>query len=254
MQIRSKMLNALNIPVPGKSPTPPGSLFTGIEAESNTLGTDGFMSFVRRAWREWAIAENTDAFHVAHLDCCGLATYIAPMTGIKGWGIAEPVHQSHFGSIDAFGEYYDVDLSNSQYWRLHSLLLRPGDWLYVLFFFFQFTSFADTNCASSIMRPCTPHFALTLEDCICLGGHDYCSQTFPESAFGIFHTFAQSRWLTNATHLEAIESRHRIIAYYHQGIITYQTGYEELLTLHGDVEREDGMCPRGVSVIPQTEF
>lgn len=135
VQIRSKMLNALNIPVPGKSPTPPGSLFTGIEAESNTLGTDGFMSFVRRAWREWAIAANTDAFHVAHLDCCGLATYIAPMTGIKGWGIAEPVHQSHFGSIDAFGEYYDVDLSNSQYWRLHSLLLRPGDWLYVLFFF-----------------------------------------------------------------------------------------------------------------------
>lgn len=93
------------------------------------------------------------------------------------------------------------------------------------------------------MRPCTPHFALTLEDCICLGGHDYCSQTFPESAFGIFHTFTQSEWLTNTTHLEAIESQQRIIAYWHQEIINYQAGYEELLKLHGDVEQDDGMFP-----------
>ena len=141
-QTRPKVLNALNIPVPGKSPAPPGSLFTGIEAESNTLGTDGFLSFVQRAWREWALAAHTDAFHAAHLDCCGLATHIAPMTGIKGWGVAEPVHKSHFGSIDAFGKEYDVDLSNSQGWKLHSILLRPGDWLYV---FFNITSFTDTN-------------------------------------------------------------------------------------------------------------
>lgn len=135
---RSKVLNALNIPVPGKSPAPPGNLFTGIEAESNTLGTKGFLAFVRRAWREWALAAHTDAFHPAHLDCCGLATHIAPMTGIKGWGIAEPVHKSHFGSIDAFGKEYDIDLSNSQGWKLHSLLLRPGDWLYVFLLILYF--------------------------------------------------------------------------------------------------------------------
>ncbi|KAJ3991546.1 hypothetical protein F5050DRAFT_1533708, partial [Lentinula boryana] len=160
----------------------------------------------------WAIAANTDAFHAAHIDTGGLLTHIAPMTGIKGWGIAEPVDRSHLGSIDAFGQDYDIDLSNSQGWNLHSILLRPGDWF--------------------IMRPCTPHFALTLEDCICLGGHDYCSQTFPDSAFGLFHTFTQSGWLTNTTHLEAIESQQRIIAHYHQGIVKYQAGYEELLSSH----------------------
>lgn len=90
------------------------------------------------------------------------------------------------------------------------------------------------------MRPCVPHFVLTLEDCICLGGHDYCSQTFPESAYGIFHAFIGSDFLTNTHHFEAIQCQHRIIAYYHEEIVHFQGTFEDQLTFHGNVQKEDG--------------
>ncbi|KAE9383952.1 hypothetical protein BT96DRAFT_950921, partial [Gymnopus androsaceus JB14] len=217
---RTKILNGLSISAVGKSPVPPGSLFTGNEAEGHTLGTAGFSAFVRRAWREWALAAIADAIHHGHIDCNGLLTYISVVTGIKGWIIADPVNRHDLGSLDAFGDGYDVDLQNSQNWRLYSLLLRPGDWF--------------------IMRPCVPHLVLTLQDCICLGGHDYCSQTFPESAYGIFHAFTGSDFLTNTHHLEAIECQQRIIAYYYEEIVHFEGTFEEQLAFHGNVEKEDG--------------
>lgn len=124
----AKVLNALTIPAPGKTLRPPG-LATGVEAESHTLGTKGFLNYVEQAWREWALAATADAIHYGHIDCAGLATYIAVLAGLKGWGIAVPEHKSDLGSLDAFGDAYDVDLTNSQGWKLYSVLLQKGDML-----------------------------------------------------------------------------------------------------------------------------
>lgn len=124
----SKILNALSIPAPGKTLRPPG-LATGVEAESHTLGSQGFLKYVEQAWREWALAATADAIHWGHIDCAGLFTYITVLAGLKGWGIAVPAGKSDFGSLDAFGDNYDIDLTNSQQWKLYSVLLQKGDML-----------------------------------------------------------------------------------------------------------------------------
>lgn len=124
----SKILNALTIPAIGKTLRPPG-LTTGGEAESHTLGSKGFLRYVEQAWREWALAATADAIHFGHIDCAGLFTYVAVLAGLKGWGIAVPRAKSDLGSLDAFGDSYGIDLTNSQDWRLYCVLLQEGDML-----------------------------------------------------------------------------------------------------------------------------
>ncbi|KAF5365834.1 hypothetical protein D9757_012796 [Collybiopsis confluens] len=114
--------------------------------------------------------------------------------------------------LEAFGEGYDVDMTNSQSWKIYGILLWPGDWL--------------------VFPPCTPHFVLTPEAAICHGGHFVSSQTLVRTNYAILQTFVASDLLTNTIDFNAPEGLRLIVQYWSNLIVDNEEDYLEMLKKH----------------------
>lgn len=77
------------------------------------------------------------------------------------------------------------------------------------------------------MTSSIPHVVITTESAICEGGHLFSSQRLSEMAFGIYHTFAASGFLTNTTHSELLESLQRIIIWWFESLDRYEQDLAE---------------------------
>ena len=90
-----------------------------------------------------------------------------------------------------------------------------------------------------IMPPCIPHYVVTLDHCICVGGHFYSSRTMRQTGYGIFHTFVAAGFLTNTRHIEAPQSLQSILKFWKCSLCDEFEEYREQLT---EAEAIDGMC------------
>ncbi|GAW05102.1 protein [Lentinula edodes] len=90
------------------------------------------------------------------------------------------------------------------------------------------------------MKPCTPHYVLTLENTLCQGGHFYSSQTFLETGFTIFHTIVAADYLTNKPDAESRTDIHIILEYVRKKIILFEPEYLALLQKAGSHKTDSG--------------
>jgi hypothetical protein len=94
---------------------------------------------------KWAIAGHAKSYSPPHMDAGGLYTYIKFVTGEKFWFIG---HQ-----VSGEGEPFEWGNGPWEGLAWECVRVRRGDQL--------------------IMPPCTPHFVITTDDCLAVGGHFY---------------------------------------------------------------------------------
>ncbi|KIK52536.1 hypothetical protein GYMLUDRAFT_64169 [Collybiopsis luxurians FD-317 M1] len=199
-----KILNFLDNPVsPDKIP-PPLGIATDLEAEQ---GENANITHKR-----WGLAATAWAIHAGHINAIGYATYVSPMTGEKCWIVAVPKRQDDLGEVSAFGEEYTKDLGNCQDWNIYSVLLQCGDTL--------------------IMPPCTPHYVITLDHCICLDNAANWVWDFPD--------LVAAGLLTNTRHLEGLRSLQFIVRYWSSIICNDSDSYMAMVHNAGSQVKEDG--------------
>ncbi|KAH7875782.1 uncharacterized protein C8R40DRAFT_1101238 [Lentinula edodes] len=199
---RGEILNCLDLPLSPDHFPPPRGLSTDSAVRQRL---NGYFTHCK----QWGLAATAYATHKGHVDVSGYATYVRVLVGKKYWIVGYPRTPGGFGSIDSFRQGYEADLSNSQQWAIHSVILEPGD----IF----------------IMSPCTPHFVLTLEPTICQGGHFYCCQTMEATGSYLFQTFITANWLTNKPDGPSRQNLHIIIEGWAQSILTMPKNYLELV-------------------------
>ncbi|KAL0564219.1 hypothetical protein V5O48_017835, partial [Marasmius crinis-equi] len=79
------------------------------------------------------------------------------------------------------------------------VLLRPGDTL--------------------LMRPCTFHYVVTLENSLCHGSHFYCASTMGDTCYGILHTFTHPGSITNQPDTEHRATLARMVIFWRKRIV-----------------------------------
>ncbi|KAJ3899183.1 hypothetical protein F5879DRAFT_811351, partial [Lentinula edodes] len=205
---RGKILNCLDLPLSPDHFPPPRGLSTDSAVRQRL---NGYFTHCKR----WGLAATAYATHKGHVDVSGYATYVRVLVGKKYWIVGCPRTPGDFGSIDSFGQGYEADLSNSQQWAIHGVILEPGD----IF----------------IMSPCTPHFVLTLEPTICQGGHFYCCQTMEATGFCLFQTFIAANWLTNKPDGPSRQDLHIIIESWAHGLESRVIPHLPNFTLFDDI-------------------
>ncbi|KAE9397109.1 hypothetical protein BT96DRAFT_996074 [Gymnopus androsaceus JB14] len=213
-----KIVNFLDNRVSPDKAVPPAGIATDSEAEQ---GLDAAI-----AWKRWGLGATTWAIHSGHLEVFGTATYVRNLRGLKLWIAGIPRNADDLGDLEAFGKGYRVDMRNSQGWRIVAVLLRAGDTL--------------------IMPPCIPHYVVTLDHSICVGGHFYSSRTMSQTGYGIFPTFVAADFLTNTYHIEAPRSLQHILKFWKNTLCDDFKGYDELLK--EAIDR--GMCSHIIPHLP----
>ncbi|KAJ3900072.1 hypothetical protein F5879DRAFT_993205 [Lentinula edodes] len=196
---------------PDKIP-PPSGLATDSEAEQGEAANI--------AWKRWGLAATKWALHKAHIDTVGAATYVTPKNGQKLWIVAIPNSIHDMGKTSAFSSDFTTSLGNSQQWKTVAFLLGRGDTL--------------------IMGPCSPHYVVTLEPSVTLGGHMYNMQTLCSTGYALFHTLVASSLLTNTRHKEAPRSFQYLAKFFDVNICDDGASYRELIERAGSELKEDG--------------
>ncbi|KAF5359943.1 hypothetical protein D9757_012233 [Collybiopsis confluens] len=206
VQSGRKVANCLEIPLLPSTVQYPSGLCTQDVAEAETGHP------ISHVGKTWGLFASSHALHTSHIDSDGRGTFIQVKVGVKYWIVAVPMSDTDLGQLEAFGEGYDVDMTNSQSWKIYGILLWPGDWL--------------------VFPPCTPHFVLTLEAAICHGGHFVSSQTLVWTNYAILQTFVASDLLTNTIDFNAPEGLRLIVQYWSNLIVDNEEDYLEMLKKH----------------------
>lgn len=126
-----KILNALDFPMPTRGDYRPlESLATDILAFNQTLDDPHCKrtkEFPAADWY-WALVALLHAFHYVHIDADGLATFIAPQTGLKFWMVGRSKPGKSFSATDIYvGGKYAIDQINEEIYDTEGVLLRVGD-------------------------------------------------------------------------------------------------------------------------------
>jgi hypothetical protein len=74
------------------------------------------------------------------------------------------------------------------------------------------------------MRPCTPHYVLTLQHSITNGAHFYATSTVRDTYIGIIHLFIGNASLTNIDHPNARVLLRRLMAMWIQQYEQFSSG------------------------------
>ncbi|KAK1218281.1 hypothetical protein PQX77_019046 [Marasmius sp. AFHP31] len=128
----------------------------------------------------WHLLATKHSSHPCHIDTSGYCTMVTVQTGIKLFIILVPAgdlpsYEEAYGSLEfaALAE----DMENPAGMVPIAIILRPGDTL--------------------ILRPCTPHYVVTLESSLCHGSHFFSARTMTDTCFGVLHTFTHGWHITN---------------------------------------------------------
>ncbi|KAF5359945.1 hypothetical protein D9757_012231 [Collybiopsis confluens] len=206
VQSGKKVANCLEIPLLPSTVQYPSGLCTQDVAEAETGHP------ISHVGKTWGLFASSYALHTSHIDSDGRGTFIQVKVGVKYWIVVVPMSDTDLEQLEAFGEGYDVDMTNSQSWKIYGILLWPGDWL--------------------VFPPCTPHFVLTPEAAICHGGHFVSSQTLVRTNYAILQTFVASDLLTNTIDFNAPEGLQLIVQYWSNLIVDNEEDYLEMLKKH----------------------
>ncbi|KAL0570620.1 hypothetical protein V5O48_011337 [Marasmius crinis-equi] len=155
----------------------------------------------------WHLLATKGSSHPAHIDTAGYATMVAPQTGVKIFFLLVPGQDNpSFEEANGALEFAELghDMTNEVGMVVLPVLLRPGDVL--------------------LMRPCTPHYVLTLDNSLCHGSHFYCASTISDTCFGIYHTFTHQSSITNQDDIAHRISLARTICFWHDRVTSMQ-GY-----------------------------
>ncbi|TDL14726.1 hypothetical protein BD410DRAFT_845782 [Rickenella mellea] len=117
----------------------------------------------------WALMASKRAVSRTHMDPSGFGTYIQMILGRKIWFVP-------YGRVPTDENGWITDETT---WR--AVFLCPGDVF--------------------LMRPGTPHFVVTVEDALAVGGHFYNRQTFSETLRALVLEHKYGANLTNTEHL-----------------------------------------------------
>lgn len=64
------------------------------------------------------------------------------------------------------------------------------------------------------MRPCTPHYVLTLEPSIVMGKHFFCSNGIMDSCHGVVHSLLGDHIVTNTAHPQTLHCLVAILSWW----------------------------------------
>ncbi|KLO05144.1 hypothetical protein SCHPADRAFT_947151 [Schizopora paradoxa] len=121
----------------------------------------------------WALAAHGSAVSTTHIDPAGFLTHIRVILGMKIWFVAT----NAVTPLPRASGFHESDFS----WE--AVVLRPDDDFY--------------------MHPGVPHFVISLNDCLAVGGHFFSSALFSKSlrAIVVEHYFGKD--ITNTEHLSS---------------------------------------------------
>lgn len=211
-----KNMNSLDNPLSGGVPAPV-QLATDLRAAVALYAT--FPSDLPLRVMSWGLLAKADAVHPPHIDRPGTCTFIGMEAGLKKWDLAFPpnngAEEEEIASPAAFGRVMTDGRNYTRNWQWYSILLCPGDTLYVFSFHFSFSYLLNPL---RFMRPGTVHSVTTIHDSIAVGGHFFSAPTIKYSVYSIFHTFVGSHTITNVPMDSEQQMLLRIILFWHKAM------------------------------------
>jgi hypothetical protein len=166
----------------------------------------------------WGLAGTAHAVSMLHMDSDGFATFVQVMCGKKLWSLYRPDPEFPLSNPNALLDSNLFQLDNippDAKSGLEAVVLRPGDMLYVLFFFSLFVLLYMYR----LMRPGVPHFVYGLEDAITHGGHFYSSSLMQATLQSLIHTFVLSDFISNTNHNPSRQLLRRIVTFWGLGVL-----------------------------------
>ncbi|KAK7017936.1 hypothetical protein VNI00_018497 [Paramarasmius palmivorus] len=154
----------------------------------------------------WHLLANGNAYHTAHIDANGFGTELVVEAGIKLVFIGSSEEHDPFfmARIDAFSTF-ELDMSGPDSRDLGLLLMFPGDRFF--------------------MRPCTPHYVVTLEPALCHGAHFYSVPSMDRTVWALIHTFFREELITNTSHFVYHGIMERMMSHWHDVIVNNTSEY-----------------------------
>ncbi|KAJ6546577.1 hypothetical protein B0H10DRAFT_1969610 [Mycena sp. CBHHK59/15] len=186
-----RVLNALQNPLPSRSINLPpawSAFATHEHAFTQLAGIDG-VPRTMLPWGDvcWAVICTAGANTLLHVDLYG--TYFEVTVGEKIFFLGrrrddfeEGDHKGDWASRHAFSSWDPTD-SNTNTMRFEVFILRPGQVLY--------------------MQPGVPHYVISTENSIAVGGHDHCASSMQRSVYTTYANVMAARSTTNADHVSS---------------------------------------------------
>ncbi|KAL0572757.1 hypothetical protein V5O48_009206 [Marasmius crinis-equi] len=150
----------------------------------------------------WHLLATRHCSHPAHIDTNGYATVIAPQIGAKLFFLLVPANEADdFNKANGSLLFADTEenMENDLGMAVVPVMLRPGDAL--------------------LMRPCTYHYVVTLDNSLCHGSHFMCASTMTDTCYGILHTFTHWDTITNQDDHEHRATLARMMIFWAQRIV-----------------------------------
>ncbi|KAL0572373.1 hypothetical protein V5O48_009588 [Marasmius crinis-equi] len=200
-----RLLNCLQIPGKfyGLEQFRVDKLCCGGRAYSHTESATGFEGLgLPEESASWHLLATKNCSHPAHVDTSGFATMIAPQTGSKLVFILVPgLELPSYVEANSSLSFADLeeDMGNEVDMVPVTIVLRPGDVL--------------------LMRPCTPHYVVTLENSLCHGSHFFAATTMTDTCVGIMHTFTHQLHITNQPDVEHRLTLARVMCYWESFLV-----------------------------------
>ncbi|KAL0580186.1 hypothetical protein V5O48_001845 [Marasmius crinis-equi] len=145
----------------------------------------------------WHLLATKNCSSEGHVDTNGYGSMIAPQTGAKLVFLLVPGSQlPSYVEVNSSLQFarFDENLKNEVGMVPIGIVLRPGDVL--------------------LMRPCTPHYVVTLENSLCHGSHFYTSTTMSDTCLGVLHTFTHHNHITNQSEVSHRATLARIMCFW----------------------------------------
>ncbi|KAF9059885.1 hypothetical protein BDP27DRAFT_1371013 [Rhodocollybia butyracea] len=174
----SKILNALELP---GFDLPPVQLATDMAALRSLKNIPNCFSKVYPVDdMSFGLAGKTGAMHKVHVDRSGFVTKVDVHHGGKWWIVGIPSDEKEgCASADAYGNDLSQNSNLDRGYTWYGIYLEAG--------------------TSIIMPPGTLHIVFTTADCLCTGNETFTRSTMAKTVFMIYHTLAESAFITNTS-------------------------------------------------------
>jgi hypothetical protein len=144
---QGKILNGLDFPMWKDSQWDRRAYATDLVAWDNLVGSPHSGSITTSyptGHTRWGLAGTAHAVSMFHIDSDGFSTFGQVMCGKKLWAVFRPHPTLPVSDINAFinPDTFQLDtIPGKAQFGLEAVVLRPGDLLYVLFFFHLTSSY-----------------------------------------------------------------------------------------------------------------
>ncbi|KAF9062092.1 hypothetical protein BDP27DRAFT_1195264, partial [Rhodocollybia butyracea] len=146
----------------------------------------------------FGLAAKKGAMHKAHVDRSGFVTKVDVHCGGKLWIVCIPSDEKEgCASADAY--------ANDRGYQWFGIYLEAG--------------------TSIIMPPGTLHIVLTTDDCLCTGVETFARSTMARTVFTVYHTLAESAFITNTSVADEFLLLLQIVMYWKTELVEHEEAY-----------------------------